>query len=71
MEAMRGMGLYKPPGVAETIDWCGALAHLDATELDPAKVDETLGVFLKYQDDIARIRGEQAAALVSEAKATP
>jgi hypothetical protein len=62
------MDLFKMPGVAETIDWCGALAHLDATELDPAKVDETLGVLLKYQDDIARIRGEQAAALVSEAK---
>jgi MoxR-like ATPase len=68
VQKLRQMDLFKMPGVAETIDWCGALAHLDATELDPARVDETLGVLLKYQDDIARIRGEQAAALVSEAK---
>jgi MoxR-like ATPase len=71
VQKLRQMDLFKMPGVAETIDWCGALAHLDATELDPAKVDETLGVLLKYQDDIARIRGEQAAALVSEARAAP
>lgn len=71
VQKLRQMDLFKMPGVAETIDWCGALAHLDATELDPAKVDETLGVLLKYQDDIARIRGEQAAALVSEAKVAP
>ena len=69
MGRLRQMDLFKMPGVAETIDWCGALAHLDATELDPQRVDETLGVLLKYQDDIARIRGEQTAALVAEAKA--
>jgi MoxR-like ATPase len=69
VQRLRQMDLFKMPGVAETIDWCGALAHLDATELDPQRVDETLGVLLKYQDDIARIRGEQAAALVAEAKA--
>jgi MoxR-like ATPase len=69
VQRLRQMDLFKMPGVAETIDWCGALAHLDATELDPARVDETLGVLLKYQDDIARIRGEQAASLVAEAKA--
>jgi MoxR-like ATPase len=68
VQRLRQMDLFKMPGVAETIDWCGALAHLDATELDPQRVDETLGVLLKYQDDIARIRGEQAAALVAEAK---
>jgi MoxR-like ATPase len=71
VQKLRQMDLFKMPGVAETIDWCGALAHLDTTELDPAKVDETLGVLLKYQDDIARIRGEQAAALVSEARTSP
>lgn len=71
VQRLRQMDLFKMPGVAETIDWCGALAHLDATELDPARVDETLGVLLKYQDDIARIRGAEAAALVSEAKAAP
>ncbi|MCS6853993.1 MAG: MoxR family ATPase [Elioraea sp.] len=69
VQRLRKMDLFKMPGVAETIDWCAALAHLDATELDPARVDETLGVLLKYQDDIARIRGEQAAALVAEARA--
>jgi MoxR-like ATPase len=69
VQRLRQMDLFKMPGVAETIDWCAALAHLDATELDPERVDETLGVLLKYQDDIARIRGEQAAALVAEAKA--
>ncbi len=69
VQRLRQMDLFKMPGVAETIDWCAALAHLDATELDPARVDETLGVLLKYQDDIARIRGEQAAALVAEAQA--
>jgi MoxR-like ATPase len=69
VQRLRQMDLFKMPGVAETIDWCAALAHLDATELDPERVDETLGVLLKYQDDIARIRGERAAALVAEAKA--
>ncbi|MCS6855703.1 MAG: MoxR family ATPase [Elioraea sp.] len=69
VQRLRKMDLFKMPGVAETIDWCAALAHLDATELDPARVDDTLGVLLKYQDDIARIRGEQAAALVAEARA--
>jgi MoxR-like ATPase len=69
VQRLRQMDLFKMPGVAETIDWCTALAHLDATELDPERVDETLGVLLKYQDDIARIRGERAAALVAEAKA--
>jgi MoxR-like ATPase len=69
VQRLRQMDLFKTPGIAETIDWCAALAHLDATELDPQRVDETLGVLLKYQDDIARIRGAQAAALVAEAKA--
>jgi MoxR-like ATPase len=68
VQRLRQMDLFKMPGVAETIDWCGALAHLNATELDPARVNETLGVLLKYQDDIARIRGEQAASLVAEAR---
>ena len=48
------------PGVAETIDWAQALTHLDKKELDPAAVDETLGVLLKYQDDIARVKGAEA-----------
>lgn len=68
VQAVRGADTFKPPGVAETIDWAAALAALDARELEPALVDETLGALLKYQDDIARIRGAEAARLVAEAK---
>jgi MoxR-like ATPase len=68
VQAVRGADTFKPPGVAETIDWAAALAALDATELEPALVDETLGALLKYQDDIARIRGAEAARLVAEAR---
>jgi MoxR-like ATPase len=68
VQAVRGADTFKPPGVAETIDWAGALAALDATELEPALVDETLGALLKYQDDLGKIRGAEAARLVGEAK---
>ena len=68
VQAVRGADTFKPPGVAETIDWAAALAALDARELEPALVDETLGALLKYQDDIAKIRGAEAARLVAEAK---
>jgi MoxR-like ATPase len=68
VQAVRNADTFKPPGVAETIDWAGALAALDATELEPALVDETLGALLKYQDDIAKIRGAEAARLVGDAK---
>jgi MoxR-like ATPase len=68
VQRLRGMDLFKAPGVAESIDWAMALSHLDAHELTPAVVDQSLGALLKYQDDIARIRGEQAAQLVAEAK---
>ncbi|HEV7266732.1 MAG TPA: MoxR family ATPase [Falsiroseomonas sp.] len=68
VQAVRGADTFKPPGVAETIDWAAALAALDAKELEPAIVDETLGALLKYQDDIAKIRGAEAAKLVAEAK---
>jgi MoxR-like ATPase len=63
-----GGDYFKQPGVAETIDWAAALAALDRTELEPAAVDETLGVLLKYQDDIAKLRGAEAAKLVGEAR---
>ena len=63
-----GPDWFKLPGVAETVDWARALDALDARELEPAVVDETLGVLLKYQDDIARLRGDEAARLVSEAR---
>ncbi len=68
VQAVRNADTFKPPGVAETIDWAAALASLDAKELEPALVDETLGALLKYQDDIAKIRGAEAARLVAEAK---
>ena len=69
VQRLRGEELFKLPGVAETIDWAAALMHLDRIELDPEAVDETLGVLLKYQDDIARVKGAEAARLVGEARA--
>jgi MoxR-like ATPase len=69
VQLLRGEELFKLPGVAETIDWAAALMHLDCHELDPAAVDDTLGVLLKYQDDIARVKGAEAARLVGEARA--
>ena len=68
MQKLRGGDHFKLPGVAETIDWAAALTALDAQELEPAAVDDTLGVLLKYQDDIAKLRGAEAARLVAEAK---
>ncbi|MDX2142789.1 MAG: MoxR family ATPase [Rhodospirillaceae bacterium] len=61
VQMLRGLDLFKPPGVAETIDWAQALTALNAQELDAGTVDATLGVVLKYQDDIARVKGEVAA----------
>lgn len=69
VQRIRGQDLFKMPGVAESIDWASALMHLNQTELTPGAVDETLGVLLKYQDDIAKIQGAEAARLVAEAKA--
>ncbi|MFM9860957.1 MoxR family ATPase [Pseudoxanthobacter sp. M-2] len=58
--------LFKAPGVAETIDWATALAELDQAALDPDVVSDTLGVLLKYQDDVARIRGSRTVQIVEE-----
>lgn len=69
VQRLRGEELFKLPGVAETIDWASALRHLNQTELEPVIVDQTLGVLLKYQDDIAKLRGAHAARLVDEARA--
>lgn len=69
VQRLRGEDIFKLPGVAETIDWAGALNALDQHELNPETVDETLGVLLKYQDDIAKIKGAEAARLVAEAQA--
>ncbi|MGN6141394.1 MAG: AAA family ATPase [Ralstonia sp.] len=52
---LRGIDLFKAPGIAEAIDWCRALSALNVTELDPQSVQDTLGVLLKYQDDLARV----------------
>ena len=59
VQALRKEDLFKSPGVAETLDWAAALTELDVVALDPATVSDTLGVLLKYQDDIARIEGTQ------------
>jgi MoxR-like ATPase len=67
VQRLRGEELFKLPGVAETIDWASALTHLNAHELTPGVVDDTLGVLLKYQDDIAKIRGAEAARLLDAA----
>ena len=65
MEHLRGRDLFKPPGVAETLDWGAALSVLGASTLTNDVVDETLGVVLKYQEDIARIRAEGIDNLLS------
>ena len=69
VQALRTRDLFKVPGVAETLDWTQALIALDRTALDGEAVDGTLGVLLKYQDDIARIRGAEAGALLAAAQA--
>jgi MoxR-like ATPase len=69
VQALRKEDLFKQPGVAETLDWAGALAELDAVALDPATVSDTLGVLLKYQDDIARIDRGKVKQLLDDSKA--
>src|SRR5258705_297913 len=64
VQALRRLDLFKSPGVAESLDWAAALAELDVVALDPATVSDTLGVLLKYQDDIARIEGTRAKELL-------
>ena len=61
---LRSLDLYKLPGLSETIEWGRALLALDRTTLDPRTIDDTLGVLLKYQDDLARVRGSEAARLL-------
>ena len=69
VQELRKVDLFKLPGVAETIDWADALTQLDALALDPKVVNDTLGVLLKYQDDIARIQGSEAARILGQVKA--
>jgi MoxR-like ATPase len=65
VQALRAGELFKPPGVAETLDWARALVLLGRSELEPAVVEDTLGVLLKYQDDLARLRGGGAREVLS------
>ena len=66
VQSLREMDLFKAPGVAETIDWAQALTQLDVLALAPEVVNDTLGSLLKYQDDIARIRGSEAAGIIEQ-----
>ena len=68
VQKLRGIDLFKAPGVAETIDWANALTELDAVALDPAHVSDTLGVLLKYQDDIQRMERGESRELLAEVK---
>ncbi len=65
---LRKMDLFKVPGVAETIDWVHALVQLDHLSLDPEAIENTLGVLLKYQDDIAKIQGSEATRILNQIK---
>ncbi len=69
VQRLRKMELFKLPGVAETIDWANCLVALDRVALDPDTVNNTLGVLLKYRDDLERIAGDEAVRLTAEAKA--
>ena len=69
VQRMRTLDLFKSPGVAETIDWTNALVALNAMRLDPATVHDTLGVLLKYQDDIVRMQGGDTLKLLDELRA--
>src|SRR5215467_1793035 len=69
VQKLRTMDLFKLPGIAETIDWTEALMQLDVLELTPHAINDTLGVLLKYQDDIARLHGSEAARILEQVKA--
>ncbi|SMH49121.1 AAA family ATPase [Mesorhizobium australicum] len=69
IQKLREIDLFKAPGVAETIDWAGALNELDKVALDPETVSDTIGVLLKYQDDIARIEQGEGRRILKEVKA--
>jgi len=68
VQQLRKSDLFKLPGVAETIDWANCLTALDRVALDPETVNNTLGVLLKYRDDLERVAGDEVARLVAEAK---
>jgi MoxR-like ATPase len=68
VQALRKQDLFKVPGVAETLDWATALVELDAVALDPKQISDTLGVLLKYQDDIQKMQGSEIKAILDEVK---
>jgi MoxR-like ATPase len=68
VQRLRKTDLFKQPGVAETIDWANCLVALDRVALDPETVNNTLGVLLKYRDDLERVAGDEAARMLAEAK---
>src|ERR1700733_11413764 len=68
VQLLRKQELFKAPGVAESLDWASALTELDVVALDPATVSDTLGVLLKYQDDIARLEGSKVKEMLDEVK---
>jgi MoxR-like ATPase len=70
VQRLRGVELYKLPGIAETIEWTRALMELDTIVLDPQVVSDTLGVLLKYQDDIAKVQGSEVARLLEQVRAS-
>lgn len=68
IQELRETELYKIPGVSETLDWTAALMALNMRELEPSVIDDTLGIMLKYQDDIEAVRGEPARALLERSR---
>ena len=68
IQELRETELYKIPGVSETLDWTAALLALNQTELDPQVIDDTMGIVLKYQDDIEMVRGEPVRAMLERSK---
>ena len=68
VQKLREIDLFKVPGVAETLDWADALTQLDKVALEPGAIDDTLGVLLKYQDDIAKIEGSEARRILDQVK---
>ena len=68
VQQLRRMDLFKLPGIAETIDWNQALTQLDVLALSPDVINDTVGALLKYQDDVAKLRGSEAARILDEIK---
>ncbi len=70
VQKLRTMDLFKSPGIAETLDWASALTELDKVAIDPETVSQTIGVLLKYHDDISRIQGSEGKKLLDDVKAS-